>query len=283
MIQFVQTPPCGNAVGLTVYAGGGLDGWRVLRKETNTFSGYDDPDAVIVAESEYDLDDYYPLVDYSGLVNGRTYWYLHYIRVDGDWSASAEAVSAVPAYQPGPLFASPDFAGFVRERLSLGLAAEIEAGYLKHATIPVLAANPQIESVRMPLLTVMLEDRRAEVRGIGELVIPDQAIGDMIEVTEGWLDRSSLQIIVWALNHEERLRIRDATQRIIMLNLPILDAEGYYLPELGENDSFDAESYSAPVYQSVFKLSCQHAALVRSRVPVVKISESIINVNENPN
>ena len=278
MIQFQHAPPCGNAIALSVYAAGGLDAWRLLRKNTDTFVDEADPQAVLVADGG-DLDGHYPVVDYCDLVNDQDYFYQHFIKVGGEWSASGDPVLAVPHYNAEPLFASPDFAGLLRERLALGLAAEVAAGRLRHESgaIPVLAANPIIDSVRLPVVTVILTDRRAEVRGIGEILIPDVGDVDFVTTSEGWLDRSVLQIIVWALNHDDRLRLRDALQRVLMLNLPIIDAAGYYTPDISEADSSDFESYSAPVYQSVFTFSCLHAALVRVQVPTVKISESQIN------
>lgn len=280
MINFAHSPPCGNAVALTVYGAG--DAWRLLRRPDTAFTGADDPEAEVVAEGT-DLDGYYPVLDYTGLVNGQTYGYRHYLLVDGVWTADGDAATAIPAYLAEPLFASPDFAGLLRERLALGLAAEVAAGRLRHETgaIPVLAATPLIESVRLPVVTIILTARQAEVRGIGEILEPDSGDGDIVTSAEGWLDRSTLQIIVWAVNHDDRLRLRDAVQRVLMLNLPILDAAGYYTPDLREADSSDFESYSAPVYQSVFTLSCVHAALVRMRTPAIKISESEVNAQSN--
>lgn len=275
MISFVHAPPCGNAVALTLYGAG--DAWRLLRRDDADFAGVDA--GFVVAEGA-ELDGYYPVLDYSGLVNGQTYHYQHYAYIDGAWAVSGDPVTCVPAYVAEPLFASPDFAGLLRERLSLGLAAEVLAGRLRHASgaIPVLAANPLIESVQMPLVTVILTERRAEVRGIGEILMPDVGDGDIVTSSEGWLDRSTLQIAVWALNHDDRLRLRDAVQRVLMLNLPVIDAAGYYTPDLSEADSADFESYSAPAYQSIFTFSCLHAALVRMQTPAIKISESQINV-----
>lgn len=279
MISFVHSPPCGNAIALTVYAAGGLDAWRLLRRADTAFVGADDPDAAVIAEGA-DLDGFYPVFDYTGLVNGQTYGYQHYILVDGVWTASGDPVTAVPAYVAEPLFGSPDFAGLLRERLALGLAAEVAAGRLRHASgaIPVLAANPLIESVQMPLVTVILTERRAEVRGIGEILMPDQGDADWVTSSEGWLDRSVLQIVVWATNHDDRLRLRDAVQRVLMLNLPVFDAAGYYTPDISEADSADFDTYSAPAYQSVFTFSCLHAALVRMQTPAIKLSESQVNV-----
>lgn len=279
MISFAHVLPCGNATSLTVYAAGDLDAWRLLRRTDTNFAGADDPDAILVVEGG-DLDGYYPAVDYQGLVNGTPYGYQHFIQVAGVWSASGEPWTLTPAYHAEPLFASPDFAGLLRERLGLGLAAEVAAGRLRHESgaIPVLAANPLLEAIRLPVVTVILTDRRAEVRGIGEILVPDAGDADWVQTAEGWLDRSTLQITVWALNHDDRLRLRDAVQRVLMLNLPILDAAGYYTPDLSEADSSDFESFNAPAYLSVFTLSCLHAALVRMQTPALKITESNVDV-----
>ena len=279
MINFAYAPPWGNATSLVVvpdYSVPGVARWCVVRRTDDDFIGVDDPEAVVVAAGEGDVE-MTQVLDYQGLTNGQPYWYQHYLHVDGTWAPSGEPVSVTPAYLAEPLYTAPDLAGLVRERLALGLAAEVQAGHLRHESgaIPVLSAQPLIDAVKLPVVTVILTDRRAEVRGIGEGVLPDQwdADGHFWSVYEGWLDRSTVQIAVWSLNHQDRLRLRDAVQRVLMLNLPILDAAGFLTPELSEADSADFESFNAPAFQSVFTLSCLHASLVRAKAPAIRITE----------
>jgi hypothetical protein len=278
-INFVHAPPCGNAVSLTVMPVAWATAWRLLRRLDADFVGADDPAAVRVAEGDAGRE-MFSVFDYQGLTNGQPAWYQHYVRfADDAWEPSGNPVSVTPAYLAEPLFASPDLAGLVRERLALGLAEEVKAGRLRHETgaIPVLTAQPLIDQVKLPVVTVILTERRAEVRGIGEGLLPDQFDGEFWSVYEGWLDRSTLQIAVWSLNHSDRLRLRDAVQRILMLNLPVLDAAGYLTPDLSEADSADFENYGAPTFQSIFTLSCLHAALVRDQAIPLRITEVPVN------
>lgn len=280
MIQFVHALPAGNAVSLTLLPVTGAAAWRLLRRTDDDFAGVNDPNAKLIAEgdafaSSGPMDRFQPILDFSGLVNGQPTYYQHYVQIDDAWEVSGSPVAITPAYRAEPLYASPDLAGLVRERLVLALAEEVKAGRLRHESgaIPVLLAQPLIEQVKLPLVTVILTERRAEVRSIGEDLLPDLLEGDYWSTFEGWLDRSLIQIAVWALNHEDRLRLRDAVQRILMLNLPILDAAGYITPEVSEVDSTDFESYNAPVFQSVFTLSCLHASLVRDQAPILRLTE----------
>lgn len=81
-----------------------------------------------------------------------------------------------------------------------------------------------------------------------------------------------MQIIGWSLNPDDRKRLREAIQRVLMLNLPILDAAGFTLPELSESEQADFQSWNAPMYQTVFTLSCQHPSVVRARrVPIATV------------
>ena len=282
-INFAHAPPCGNAVSLAVMpvrrGDAWASAWRLLRRTDDAFAGADDPTAVVVAEGD-DASELFSVFDYQGLTNGQPTWYQHYVRFgDEPWEPHGDPVSITPAYLAEPLFASPDLAGLVRERLALGLAEEVKVGRLRHETgaIPVLTAQPLIDQVKLPVVTVILTDRRAEVRGIGEGLLPDQFDGEFWSVYEGWLDRSTLQIAVWSLNHSDRLRLRDAVQRILMLNLPVLDAAGYLTPDLSEADSADFENYGAPTFQSIFTLSCLHAALVRDQAIPLRITEVPVN------
>lgn len=275
MIQMLRPLPCGNALAMTLSPSAVADQWRVLRRPDADFSGVDDPDAVTVAEGA-DCSGYAPVLDYTGLANGVPVWYAHYERIDGAWALSGDPETATPAYLAEPLYTAPDLAELVRERLGLGLRAEVAAGRLRHeaGAVPVLSAHPLLESVRLPVVTVILQDRGSAVRGIGETIIPDVFADDYWSAFEGWLDRSSVQIGVWSLNHEDRLRLRDAVQRILTLNLPIFDAAGFLTPDLSETDRSDFESFNAPIYQSVFTLTCLHAALVRAAVPPILYTES---------
>jgi hypothetical protein len=277
-INFAHAPPCGNAVSLVVMPDREIPlatAWRLLRRTDDEFVGAEDANAVIVADGD-ETDAMTQVLDYQGLLNGEAYWYQHYLLTD-EWEASGDPVSVTPAYLAEPLYTAPDLATLVRERLALGLAAEVSAGRLRHESgaIPVLSAHPLIDAVKLPVVTVILTDRRAEVRGIGEGVLPDlfDAEQNIWSVYEGWLDRSTVQIAVWSLNHQDRLRLRDAVQRILMLNLPIFDAAGFLTPDLSEADSADFESFNAPAFQSVFTLSCLHTSLVRTKAPAIRISE----------
>jgi hypothetical protein len=270
MIIYSNAPPCGNASYILLRQDVGADSWVLLRRTDVDFTVYDDADAVIVAEGEDGGD--YAAVDYSDLANGTEYWYRHYCRVGGDWAASGDPIAVTPAYSAEPLYGAPDVASFVRERVDLGLQAELAAGRLTHekGRIPVLFINPRVESVTLPVVTVILETRRPEVRGIGEMVIgPAFDSEGFWEDTEGWRDRSVVQVVVWALNHEDRIRLRDSVQRVLMLNLPIFDSAGYDLIEIQESDQADFEMFGAPVYQSIFVFSCQHDALVRTIIPPI--------------
>lgn len=278
MIAFARVLSCGNAASLLVRPESGSEQWRLLRRTDDAFTGYDDAGAVLAAQGENDRD--YAVVDFSGLTNGQSYWYRLYTLADGNWSVDGDDASLTPAYNAEPLYSAPNVADFVRERMDLGLQGELAAGRLTHENgrIPVLSANPRVESIKLPAVTVILEMRQAAERAVGETVIPDIFDEDLWSECEGWLDRSSVQIAVWALNYEDRLRLRDSVQRVLMLNLPIFDAAGYNLIEVSESDSFDAESFGAPVYQSLFTFSCLHQALVRTQIP--PITQVEVNADE---
>ena len=123
----------------------------------------------------------------------------------------------------------------------------------------------------------MLERRASEERGIGELILPDVFEDALWTCHEGWLDRSSIQIVAWALNPADRARLRDAIQRVLMLNLPVFDAVGFAQIDVQETEDADFESFNAPVYQSIFSFSCLHPAIVIDRVTPIHHIESYPN------
>lgn len=273
MIQLAQAMPCGNAAAILVRPLPGADEWRVLRRADEAFT--DAETGVLVAGEEGDTPQ--QVVDWTGLVNGTPYYYQCFCRFDDAWGTSGGVHEVTPDYQDQPDFHAPDPAAFVRERLALGLASELALGRISHAKniIPVLSAPPQIDQVALPLVTVMLEQRGAEVRAIGEELIPDafSQADDLWDEFEGWLDRSRLQIIVWSLNPDERKALRDAVQRVLLLNLPVFDFAQFTSLDLSESEQADFQSFNAPVYQALFDLTCLHPSIVRNRVTPIRHTE----------
>lgn len=278
---------CGNAVSLLIQADLAAEAYRLLRRGDGNFAGEDDPDAEVIAAGEALNGESETVVDFYQLVNGEPVHYRLYELIGGEWLSRADDDEVVtPAYLAEPLYASFDATDIIRERIALGLASETAAGNLRHISgeIPVLLAYPQIESVRLPLVTVILQSRRPEVRGMGELIIPDdfgRSESDMWSTFEGWMDRSTVQIAVWSKNHEGRLQVRDAVQRVLMLNMPVFEAAGMALPDLDERDDADFEQYNAPIYQSIFTFSCLHPAMVRSRFAAIDSVEVTIDADIN--
>jgi len=274
MINFVHPLPCGNAVALTLTPG--VFPWRLVRRLDGDF----DMPLTLIEEGEATDGSplYWPVVDYQSIPNGTPIWYRFDTFENGAW-VPGTPVSVTPAYVDDPAYSSPDLTALVQERLDLGLQSELAAGRLRHGKgrIPVLSASPQLEQVTLPVVTAILVDRRSDARGIGETIIPDAFDGSYWSAFEGWLDRSTVQIIAWSLNHEDRLDLRNAIQRILLLNLPILDAAGFSLPDLSSSDTADFETYNAPIYHSAFTLSCGHAVMVRDKYPSVESLEVSIN------
>lgn len=70
MLSFVENKPGGNAIGLVVTPETGTTRWRVLRKTTSSFSGYDDPAAVLITDSKIiDKTTMYDHLDIASLGN----------------------------------------------------------------------------------------------------------------------------------------------------------------------------------------------------------------------
>lgn len=260
MIQFIHALPAGTSALLLLRTEHAP--WRLVRKLDSAPADVDDGELRLFGSQDGDLGQ---VIDYEGLIDGRETFYQLFSEQGGAWLPEGEPKSCTPQYLLEPLFASPDFPGLVRSRIESALAAEVAADRLYHPSgfIPVMTAYPREGSVRFPVVTVVLKDRRAEVRGVGEYIQETEQTDAWSEF-QGWLDRSTLEIAVWALGHADRVRLRDAVQRALMLNLQILAAAGYDLPDISEHDDQDFERYQAPVYQSIFNLSAVHPALVRT-------------------
>jgi len=276
MISIAQSLPSGAAVLLSITAP--QCEWVVLRREDASFSGFPDLNAVVVGSGQ--TLDTLPIevIDYQGLINGQTYWYQLYTLQSNSWVAVAGPLSAIPAYQAQTQFEIIEPVELVRERLEVGLAGEVALGNLNHplGAVPVLRSPPIVDHVVFPCITVLLETRAPDVRGIGEMVLPDQFLSDedAWEHYQGWLDRSVIQITAWSLNAEERALLRRAIQSILIVNFPVFADAGLTLIDFPTSDNFDPQSFGVPIYQAVFQFSCQHPAITTTRLPIVHHVES---------
>lgn len=67
-----------------------------------------------------------------------------------------------------------------------------------------------------------------------------------------------------------------------MLNMPVMASVGYDQIEISERDAQDFESYSAPVFQTLFSLSALHSSVVRTKYLPIDSTEVIVNGDREP-
>lgn len=287
MISLAQPLPSGGAVRINFTPPEAS--WVVLRRLDDDFVGYPDPDAFVVDSGMGDMltfDGLREVIDYQGLLNGTPYFYQLYIDTGTDWEPYSDVVTATPEYEVQSNFQIPEPVELVRERLELGIASEVALGNLNHPQgyVPVLRSPPILDNTTFPCITVLLESRAAEVRGVGELVLPDRydEANDVWEEYQGWLDRSTIQITAWSLNAQERADLRRVIQSLLIQNLPVFSEAGLTLIDVSTADNFDPQSYGVPVFQAVFQFSCQHPAIVIDHIPTIHHVESNTN-GERPN
>jgi hypothetical protein len=265
MISMIAPLAAGNALRVFLEPPPFARRWRLLRKLSDSFTGQDDPDAVVV----HDGGDK-PVLDIAGLVNGTLYFYRPFYSDGVAWS-SAQAVSATPAATYEGV--GSDVLSLVRDRLDLGLQEELRRGTLlqDEGHIQVLTAPPLTENTVWPIVTVHLQGDDPADRALGEAIGADEfdAIGGDWGDTEGWLSRVQLALMGWSLNPDERIELRRALKRIVQANLPVFADAGMTGVEFSMQDTEDFSSYDAPVYQVLCTFSCLAPSVVTWRVPAV--------------
>lgn len=245
MISLIQILAAGNALRVVLTPPPGTASIRLLRKDADTFTGEDDPTALLVSDT---LDR--AVTDAAGLINGEEVFYRAYYLVDDVWQASATK-SAVPEATYQTL--GPDVLELVRSRLEAGLKVSVDRGKIRHARgyIPVLNASPQVEEVELPLVTVHLGNDSPDIRSLGEMVIPDMYIpeDDVWDSFEGAYGRTDLTIVGWSVNSDERINLRKAIKSTLLANLPVFASHGLIQPEWSFSDTEDFVQYAVPMYQ----------------------------------
>lgn len=266
MISMVQKIPCGNALRILTMPPTKAATVRLLRKDEDTFSGWNDPDALVISHGPERC-----ITDTMGLYNGIQVFYRAYYLINGNWIATT-TVAATP--QPTFTDVSVDPMAIVRDRLELGLQVHVQRGVIQHdrGFVPVLTASPQIEDVPLPLVTVHLAHESPDMRSIGELIGSDVYSNEegMWHSFEGGYSRTDLTIVGWSLNADERMVIRNALKAVLMANLPVFDATGLMQVSWTFSDVEDFETYAAPVYQAMCNFTCYAPSAVDGVDPAIR-------------
>ena len=269
--------PIGNAVRLLGSLPAGALEWRILRKTVNTFSGPADPNASLVSAGGK-----YPkiyAVDSTVLTNGTTYYYLLYSFNGTTWAADPAPTMAVPAWNLDDQ--STDPLTLVRDRLEDGLRNLVQRGVLVHqrGAIPVHNAPPLFDESIFPVVTVHCTQDGSAERAIGEQIADDggDASDALWAESEGWLSRWELAIIIWSMNPDARCAIRKAVKQIIIGNLPVFNAAGMVQIDLTLADQEDFESYDAPLYQTMGRLTCMAPSVVVTTLTPIRDVVLLVN------
>jgi hypothetical protein len=265
MITTIRPLPSGNAlhVFLTYPVGALL--CRVLRKGSDTFTDQDDPNALVAFEG-----DSKNFVDVVALQNEVMAFYCPFYWDGATWTAG-DTVNGTPAatYEDQ----SQDIVKFLRERLEAGMLVEVvrgnftpDLGYIQVYTAPPAMS----QDLHFPLLTLELDSAHPADRAVGEYIGPDFLDDDEGDESEGWLEKNSVSVLAWSLNSSERIELRNAMRRVLLANLPVLDAHGYQQVSFSFTDinAINGE-FGPPVYQVLCNFNCLSTARVTNRVGVI--------------
>lgn len=269
----ITKPMAGNALRIHVRPPAGATKWRILRRLDDAFAGADDPGALRVEES-----DDTSVLDTQNVANSVPYFYRPFYFVDGAWVAGATATaSAVANYED----VTPDVQSIVRDRLMAGLRVEVEAARLVHkdGAIPVHLSPPAYEQARWPMVSVHMTGEDPAQRSIGEILAADVFDDETGEWSgaEGWLAKTSLSIIGWSLNSDERFALRKALRRVVIANLGVFSDAGLVNIEHSQQDVEDFSNYPAPVYQVICNFSClAPVALISQSGAVSDVTQTIL-------
>lgn len=268
MISMIQNLHIGNALRLFIQPPVGSLVWRIMRKGADTFTGVDDVEAVLAYEGNEKV-----IVDHENLINEVMAFYKPYYSVDGStWTPGASAHGTPTADYADY---STDVLSILRDRLEAGLKVECDRGNFQpeHGYIQVFTAPPSLErDLRLPLVTIHLENEDPGERAIGETISGDEfdSIGFDWNESEGWLANVALTIIGWSLNSDERIELRKALRRIIVGNLSVLSAEGIEQVSFSQSD-IDAVNgeYPAQIYQVMCNFTCIAPVRVGGQVDAI--------------
>lgn len=274
MISILQPIHSGNAVRVFLAPTDGATSWKLLRNSSGTFTGHNDPGALLVYEGDERV-----ILDHKHLQNEVPQFWCPFYTSDGaTWTAGPVVPGIARAiYQDQ----TTDVMQELRDRLEAGLLVECQRGNFvtELGMIQVYAAQPSIErDVRLPMVTLHLDSEDPAERFIGDEIATDLLTGDDWEESEGWLASVRLSIVGWSLNGDERIELRKAIRRIVIANLTVFEGLGFSQVSLRQedNDAVNGE-YPAQIYQTIGTFTCLAPVRVAGFVPAISdvISRSV--------
>lgn len=251
---------------------------RILRRTDDAFAGPDDPNAVLVGD---DWEDTWLVDSGDDLTDGVQVWYRCFDWVDGAWVDQGISFAATPAVNFEPDGLDPQ--EFVRDRMQTGIAYAVAQNWLLPASgsIEVTTAPFQLsETVTFPTVSVHLESTGPADRAIGDSLIDefDQFSGQF-EGTEGWIARTSLNIVGVSQNPDERIQLRKVLRQVVQANLPVFAGAGLRNIEFSQTDSEEFRENNVPLYKTNGMFSCLSPAWIRAGAgapPTVVFSADIL-------
>jgi hypothetical protein len=248
----------------------------VLRRSDATFTIPDDPNAAVVVDA-YGENTFLDI----NVQNGTPYFYALFSWDGAIWTRSA-AVSATPAFSYAHNDADPQC--LVRDRVALGLAAELAAGNLEapSGNIQVLTAPYALfEGVTMPVVSVHLQSQSAGDHALGDLVASDgdlSCYGLSLGEDVGVFQRTTLQIVGIALNSDQRLALRRALERVILGNLSVFYANNLTQVEWSFSDDEDFAGENVNLFRTVCAFSCVSQTALRNTAIAPPASGITVNL-----
>ncbi len=194
------------------------------------------------------------VLDWHEVLPGAVHWYAPYYLTGTTWTLGT-AHSITPTVQThAPTLDSLDV---LRERVEVGLNALLADGYLRHPRnqFSVLTAPPALEDACFPAVAVHLDQARADTHFIGGFIGNDTTETGQVSTNEGWWSRYQVQVEAWSLNPDERRLLRRALRDILVSGRDVLELIGLMELEVSLADSEDFQSYSAPLYHTLAKLT----------------------------
>jgi hypothetical protein len=280
MINAIAPLAVGNAVQIVVELPATAVHWRILRNTTGVFPAFNDALSTLV----HDANDGDPLqfLDASNLVNGTLYYYQGFYWDGAAWTTDSAAVTVTPATTY--LDDSADAQTVVRDRLDVGIAAEIARGALSPIAglIKVLLAPPVFEDTAFPCISVHMKNEAPLNRALGEDIANDQldTLTGLYDDHEGWAAKTQLDVIGWSLNADERVQLRKAIRRVMAANLGVFDEALLLQVEFSQSDIEDFSTYNAPVYETVGVFTCVTPIAVNVPGPAITtVDSTVIPIN----
>jgi len=271
MISLLDNEGSGNAIKITIQPLPTTTRFRLLRKTSSTFSGWNDSTAVVAYDTTNISAQFMTFIDIENIVDGTTYYYAVYEYNGTTWSLIN--IKSILAEHTKDSVNDDPFS-LVVNRFEAGINYEVSSGKFKSNTpVRLLLSNADVSNHDLPCISIVMESDSFKSGAVNNLMTPDEYLNPDWKESQGYFSSMVVEVSGYASNIDSRNSIRKSIKRIFQSNLDVFSAIGFIDVSWSVSDKEDFKTYGRDLYMTIGRLSFTYLTEVGKRTSQINSVE----------